>query len=123
MVRGIRDRGGAGALKWMLNDFPNGANPRENSFGMFRADGSPKPRSWPRSKGWARCARSPAWRRRAATLRQRSSASPVAGGARPALDILPEPPGRFRTRATGAFSAYAFIWCIPSRPHRDGTVH
>lgn len=42
-VRGLRDRGGAGALKWMLNDFPNGANARENSFGMFRADGTPKP--------------------------------------------------------------------------------
>jgi len=43
LVRGLRDREGAGALKWMLNDFPNGANPRENSFGMFRADGSAKP--------------------------------------------------------------------------------
>jgi hypothetical protein len=43
MARAIRDRGGAGALKWMLNDFPNGANPRENAFGMYRADGSPKP--------------------------------------------------------------------------------
>ncbi|MDP8921669.1 MAG: cellulase family glycosylhydrolase, partial [Chloroflexota bacterium] len=43
LVRGIRDRGGAGALKWMLNDFPSGANPRENSFGMFRGDGTAKP--------------------------------------------------------------------------------
>jgi hypothetical protein len=42
-MRGVQDRGGAGAFKWMLNDFPNGANARENSFGMFRADGSPKP--------------------------------------------------------------------------------
>ena len=42
-MRGVRDRGGAGALKWMLNDFPTGASPRENSFGMFRADGSAKP--------------------------------------------------------------------------------
>ncbi|MCC6420060.1 MAG: hypothetical protein IT429_17635, partial [Gemmataceae bacterium] len=42
-MRGVRDQGGAGALKWMLNDFPNGASPRENSFGMYRADGSPKP--------------------------------------------------------------------------------
>jgi len=42
-VQGIRDRGGAGALKWMLNDFPSGANPRENSFGMFRGDGAAKP--------------------------------------------------------------------------------
>ncbi|MCC6177512.1 MAG: cellulase family glycosylhydrolase [Chloroflexi bacterium] len=43
LVQGIRDRGAAGAIKWMLNDFPNGANPRENSFGMYRGDGSPKP--------------------------------------------------------------------------------
>jgi hypothetical protein len=43
LMRGIREHGGAGALKWMLNDFPNGASPRENSFGMFRADGSAKP--------------------------------------------------------------------------------
>jgi hypothetical protein len=43
LMRGILDHGGAGALKWMLNDVPNGANPRENSFGMFRADGTPKP--------------------------------------------------------------------------------
>jgi len=42
-VRGIRDRDGAGALKWMLNDVPNGASPRENSFGMYRADGTAKP--------------------------------------------------------------------------------
>ena len=43
LVQGVRDRGGAGALKWMLNDFPSGANPRENSFGMFRGDGTAKP--------------------------------------------------------------------------------
>jgi hypothetical protein len=43
LLRGIREHGGAGALKWMLNDVPNGANPRENSFGMFRGDGSAKP--------------------------------------------------------------------------------
>src|SRR5262249_17882938 len=43
LVRGILDRGGAGGLKWMLNDVPDGANPRENNFGMFRADGSAKP--------------------------------------------------------------------------------
>jgi len=43
LMRGILDHGGAGALKWMLNDVPNGANPRENSFGMFRADGTAKP--------------------------------------------------------------------------------
>jgi hypothetical protein len=43
LMSGILERGGAGALKWMLNDFPNGHNPRENSFGMFRGDGTPKP--------------------------------------------------------------------------------
>jgi len=43
LMRGILEHGGAGGLKWMLNDFPNGANPRENSFGMFRADGTAKP--------------------------------------------------------------------------------
>jgi hypothetical protein len=43
MVRAVHEQGGAGALKWMLNDFPNGANPRENAFGMYRADGSAKP--------------------------------------------------------------------------------
>jgi hypothetical protein len=41
-MRGIQARGGAGALKWMLNDVPNGANPRENSFGMYRSDGTAK---------------------------------------------------------------------------------
>jgi hypothetical protein len=43
MMRGVLEHGGAGALKWMLNDVPNGANARENNFGMFRADGSAKP--------------------------------------------------------------------------------
>ena len=43
MVRGVRERAGAGALKWMLNDFPQGFNARENNLGMFRGDGSPKP--------------------------------------------------------------------------------
>jgi len=43
MVQAFREIGGAGALKWMLNDFPLGFNPRENNFGMFRGDGSPKP--------------------------------------------------------------------------------
>lgn len=33
----------AGALKWMLNDFPLGFNARQNSFGMYRGDGSAKP--------------------------------------------------------------------------------
>ena len=41
-VRAVRERA-AGALKWMLNDFPNGLNPHENAFGMYRADGSAKP--------------------------------------------------------------------------------
>jgi hypothetical protein len=43
VVRAVRDAGGAGALKWMLNDFTEGASDRENSLGMFRGDGSPKP--------------------------------------------------------------------------------
>lgn len=43
LVQAVRDNGGAGALKWMLNDFPQGFNPRENTFGMFRGDGTPKP--------------------------------------------------------------------------------
>jgi hypothetical protein len=43
LVGAVRTQGGAGALKWMLNDFPRGFNPRENAFGMYRADGSPKP--------------------------------------------------------------------------------
>ncbi len=43
MIQSFRDHGGAGALKWMLNDFPDGANPRENAFGMYRGDGTPKP--------------------------------------------------------------------------------
>lgn len=43
LVQAVREHGGAGALKWMLNDFSKGFNPRENAFGMFRADGSPKP--------------------------------------------------------------------------------
>jgi hypothetical protein len=43
VVRAVRDAGGAGALKWMLNDFTEGANERENSLGMFRGDGTAKP--------------------------------------------------------------------------------
>ena len=43
MARSVCTRGGAGALKWMLNDFPAGHNPRENAFGMYRGDGSAKP--------------------------------------------------------------------------------
>ena len=43
MAHAACNHGSAGVLKWMLNDFPAGANPRENAFGMYRADGSPKP--------------------------------------------------------------------------------
>ncbi len=32
-----------GGTKWMLNDFPEGANPKQNAYGAFLADGSPKP--------------------------------------------------------------------------------
>ncbi|MGE5620606.1 MAG: cellulase family glycosylhydrolase [Sphingomonadaceae bacterium] len=35
--------GQGGGGKWMLNDFPKGANERQNAFGAFRADGSAKP--------------------------------------------------------------------------------
>jgi hypothetical protein len=43
LVRMVRDHGGAGALKWMLNDVPNGGNAKQDAFGMFRGDGSAKP--------------------------------------------------------------------------------
>ncbi len=43
MVRAVRDDGGAGALKWMLNDVPTGGNPVQDAYGMFHGDGSPKP--------------------------------------------------------------------------------
>ncbi len=43
MVIAVRDHGGAGALKWMLNDFPQGFNARENNFGMYQGDGTAKP--------------------------------------------------------------------------------
>ena len=33
--------GGGG--KWMLNDYPQGANPKQNAYGAFLADGSGKP--------------------------------------------------------------------------------
>jgi len=42
-VRAVRDHGGAGALKWMLNDVPNGGNARQDAFGMYRGDGTAKP--------------------------------------------------------------------------------
>src|SRR5581483_8507278 len=43
LVLAVRDLGGSGALKWMLNDVAGGSNPRENAFGLYHADGSPKP--------------------------------------------------------------------------------
>ncbi len=43
VVSAVRDHGGAGALKWMLNDVPNGGNDKQDSFGMYRGDGSAKP--------------------------------------------------------------------------------
>jgi hypothetical protein len=43
MVRAVHDHGGAGALKWMLNDVPNGGNAVQDAYGMFHGDGSPKP--------------------------------------------------------------------------------
>ena len=33
----------AGGAKWMLNDYPQGFNPRQNAYGAFRGDGSAKP--------------------------------------------------------------------------------
>ncbi|MCS6800657.1 MAG: cellulase family glycosylhydrolase [Dehalococcoidia bacterium] len=35
--------GHAGGLKWMLDDLPPVGNPREDHFGFFRTDGTPKP--------------------------------------------------------------------------------
>jgi hypothetical protein len=43
LVAAVRAHGGAAALKWMLNDFPSGADPRQNAFGMYHGDGTPKP--------------------------------------------------------------------------------
>ncbi len=43
LVRAVAQANGAGALKWMLNDFPLGYNERENALGMYRGDGTPKP--------------------------------------------------------------------------------
>jgi len=42
-VHAVRESRGAGALKWMLNDVPNGHDPHENALGLYRADGSAKP--------------------------------------------------------------------------------
>jgi hypothetical protein len=38
----LYSRGFAGGAKWMLNNFPQGDNPAENSFGLFDNDGKPK---------------------------------------------------------------------------------
>ena len=43
LVRAVAAANGAGAIKWMLNDFPQGYNERENTLGMYRGDGTPKP--------------------------------------------------------------------------------
>ena len=43
VVRAVQNDGGAGALKWMLTDVPAGGNPKQDSFGMYRGDGSAKP--------------------------------------------------------------------------------
>ncbi|MDQ3706969.1 MAG: hypothetical protein M3437_17450 [Chloroflexota bacterium] len=38
----LYSRGFAGGAKWMLNNFPAGDNPAENSYGLFDNDGKPK---------------------------------------------------------------------------------
>jgi hypothetical protein len=43
VVQAVLDHGGAGTLKWMVNDFPLGQNARESNFGMFLGDGEAKP--------------------------------------------------------------------------------
>ncbi|HUX86638.1 MAG TPA: hypothetical protein VMW65_06525 [Chloroflexota bacterium] len=43
VVSAVRDHGGAGALKWMLNDFPAGFNAREDNLGMYDGNGTAKP--------------------------------------------------------------------------------
>ena len=43
MVLRAYSEGYAGFLKWMLTDLPPVGNPREDSFGALRIDGSPKP--------------------------------------------------------------------------------
>ena len=39
----LASEGLGGGAKWMLNDFPKGANPKQNAYGAFLADGSGKP--------------------------------------------------------------------------------
>jgi hypothetical protein len=43
VVQAVLDHGGAGTLKWMVNDFPLGQSARESNFGMFLGDGEAKP--------------------------------------------------------------------------------
>jgi hypothetical protein len=43
LVLAVLDHGGAGALKWMVNDFPLGHNALQNNYGLFLGDGKPKP--------------------------------------------------------------------------------
>ncbi|HEY0068577.1 MAG TPA: hypothetical protein VGE04_01260 [Chloroflexia bacterium] len=38
----LYSRGFAGGAKWMLNNFPQGDSPAENSYGLFDNDGKPK---------------------------------------------------------------------------------
>ncbi|HEY8885618.1 MAG TPA: hypothetical protein VIO35_09925, partial [Chloroflexota bacterium] len=43
IVRAVHDHGGAGALKWMLNDFPQGGNAQQDTFGLYLGTGTAKP--------------------------------------------------------------------------------
>jgi uncharacterized protein YgiM (DUF1202 family) len=43
MALSVHALGGAGDLKWMLNDVPNGATAMENTLGVFDASEQPKP--------------------------------------------------------------------------------
>jgi len=43
VVRAVRDSGGAGALKWMLNDFPAGFNAQQDNYGVYGGNGTAKP--------------------------------------------------------------------------------
>jgi Cellulase (glycosyl hydrolase family 5) len=43
IVRAVHDHGGAGALKWMLNDFPPGGNVQQDQFGFYLGSGTAKP--------------------------------------------------------------------------------
>lgn len=39
----LYSKGFAGGAKWMLNNFPQGSNPAENSYGLFDNNNQPKP--------------------------------------------------------------------------------